>query len=171
MKKRYYAVLIAVILSVGIVVGLHVTGYLWNDQRMIPPSASVETKTLAALISESQINESRLPFILNLSNILKGIPGIESVKYEVFVSNDSLQQNLEYYRGVLEKDGYSYHQDYSGTKTHGSYTVSYAAFSKGLNGVVIFVSEYHNQTWVCYTTSDVFHYQQIYNYLVDHHIL
>ena len=176
MRRIYYFILLLVILSSGIVVCFHFTGYLPNDQRIIPPSSPVEWKNLDDGFSiddtaESNTTYSRVPVILNLTKKMNEIPGIEYIQYEVFVSNDSIQQVVEYYTDILEKDGYSYHDEYSGITTYESSEIYYYTFIKGLNGVVIYLSENDHQTWICYSTSDIFHYKQIYEYMVALNII
>jgi hypothetical protein len=171
MRRIYYFLLLLVILSSGIVVGLHFTGYLFNNQRIIPPGSSVEWKNLDEGFSVNNTTSSDFPLILNLTKEMKDIPGIEHVHYEVFVSNDSIQQITEYYKGILEKDGYSYHDEYSGMTMYEDSEIYYLTFIKGLNGVVIYLSQYNQQTWICYSTSDILHYKQIFDYMVTHGII
>jgi len=170
MKRRYYVVALVVMVSVGVVVGLQVTGYLFNDQRIIPPVSSVELDGIQDESSENP-SESGSPPMLNLADQLDEIPGIKSIKYKIFVSSESMEQVLLYYTDVLENDGYAYHSEYSGMQTYQSSEIFYHAFVKGLNGVVIFLSEYNQHTWVCYTTGGVLQYQQIFDYLTAHNIL
>lgn len=170
MRRIYYFLLLLVILSSGIVVGLHFTGYLFNDQQIIPPSSPVEWKPLDNT-TESNTTSSQFPLLLNLTEKMKDIPGIEYVHYEVFVSNDSIQQVIEYYTNILEKEGYSFHDEYSGVTAYKYSEIYYYTFIKGLNGVVIYLSQYNQQTWICYSTSDILHYQQIFNYMVTHDII
>jgi len=176
MRRIYYFLLILVILSIGIVVGLHFTGYLLNDQRIIPPRSQIEMKNLKEFSSVNKTTESNntsyhFPVILNLTKKMKDIPGIEYINYKVFVSNDSIQQIIDYYTDILEKEGYSYHDEYSGMKTYEYSEIYYYTFIKGLNGVIIYLSQYDQHTWICYSTSDIIHYQQIFNYMVAHNII
>jgi len=176
MRRIYYFLLIPVILSIGIVVGLHFTGYLLNDQRIIPPSSQIEWKNLKEVSSVNKTTESnntsyQFPLILNLTKKMKDIPGIEYINYKIFVSNDSIQQIIDYYTDILEKEGYSYHDEYSGMKTYVYSEIYYYTFTKGLNGVVIYLSQYNQHAWICYSTSDIIHYQQIFNYMVAHNII
>jgi hypothetical protein len=170
MRKIYYFLLLLVILSSGIVVGLHFTGYLFNDQRIIPPSSPVEWKQLDNT-TKANSTSSQFPLILNLTEKMKDIPGIEYIHYEVFVSNDSIQQVIKYYTDILEKEGYSYHDEYSGMTTYEYSEIHYRTFINWLNGVVIYLSQYDQQTWICYSTSDIIHYQQIFDYMVTHDII
>jgi len=176
MRRIYYFLLIPVILLIGIVAGLHFTGYLLNDQKIIPPSSQIEWKNLKEFSSVNKTTESNntsyhFPVILNLTKKMKDIPGIEYINYKVFVSNDSIQQIIDYYTDILEKEGYSYHDEYSGMKTYEYSEIYYYTFTKGLNGVIIYLSQDNQQTWICYSTSDIIHYQQIYDYMVTHHII
>jgi len=171
MRRIYYFLLLLVILSSGIVAGLHFTGYLFNNQRIIPPSSPVEWKNLDEGFSVNNTTTSHFPLILNLTEKMKDIPGIEHVHYKVFVSNDSIQQIIKYYTDILEKDGYSYYDEYSGMTTYEHSEIYYCTFIKGLNGVVIYLSQYDQQTWICYSTSDILHYKQIFDYMVTHHII
>jgi hypothetical protein len=176
MRRRYYFLLIPVIVIIGIVVGLHFTGYLLNEQRIIPPSSLINWKNLDGMSSADQTtgsNTTSYPYrvILNLTEQMKGIPGIDYINYEVFLSNDSMQQVIEYYTDILEKDGYSPHDEYSGMMTYDSSEIYYYTFTKGLNGVVIYLSEYDQQTWICYSTGDILHYKQIFDYMVTHNII
>jgi hypothetical protein len=168
MRRIFYFLVILFILSIGVVAGLHFTGYLLNNQRIIPPSSQVEWKDNT---TESTTKSYHFPVMLNLTETMKDIPGIEYIKYEVFVSNDSIQQVIDYYTDILEKDGYSYHDEYSGMKTYEYSEIYYYTFTKGLNGVVIYLSQYDQQTWICYSTSDIVHYQQIFDYMVAHNII
>jgi hypothetical protein len=176
MRRKYYFLLILVILSIGIVVGLHFTGYLLNNQRIIPPISQIEWKNLKEFSFTDKTTESNntsyhFPLILNLTEKMKKIPGIEHINYKVFVSNDSIQQIIDYYTDILEKEGYSYHDEYSGMKTYEYSEIYYYTFIKGLNGVVIYLSQYDQHTWICYSTSDIIHYQQIFNYMIAHNII
>jgi hypothetical protein len=176
MRRRYYFLVILVVLVSGIVAGLHFTGYLFNDQRIIPPRSQIEWKNLddgfpVDNTTGSNTTSYHLPIILNLTEQMKDIPGIEHIKYEVFVSNDSIQQVIEYYTDILEKDGYAYHDEYSGMKTYEYAEIYYYTFIKGLNGVVIYVSEYDQHTWICYSTGDILQYKQIFEYMVAHNII
>ena len=171
MRRIYYFLLLLVILSSGIVIGLYFSGYLFNNQRIIPPSSPVEWEHFDDGFSVNNTTSSHVPLILNLTEQMKDIPGIEYIQYEVFVSNDSIQQVVEYYTDILEKDGYSYHDEYSGMKTYGYFEGYYYTFTKGLNVVVIFLSQYNHQTWICYSTSDIFHYKQIYDSMVTLNII
>lgn len=176
MRRRYYFLLIPVIVIIGIVVCLHLTGYLFNDQRIIPPSSPVDWKKLDGFNSMNQTAGSNItsyPYrvILNLTEQMKEIPGIENIKYEVFVSNDSMLEVVEYYTHILENDGYSYHDEYSGVMSYNSSNINYYTFTKGLNAVVVYVSEYNQLTWICYSTSDIIHYKEIFDYMVSHGIL
>ena len=176
MRKIYYFIIIPVILSIGIIVGLYFTGYLLNNQRIIPPSSQIEIKNLEEILSGNNTIESNNTFhhppgIINLTKKMKDIPGIEYINYKIFVSNDSIQQIIDYYTNILEKDGYSYHNEYSGIKTYENSEIYYYTFTKGLNAVVIYLSQYNQQTWLCYSTSDILHYQQIFNYMVAHNII
>lgn len=170
MRRIYYFLLLVVILSSGIVTGLHFTGYLFNNQQIIPPISSIEWKHLDNT-TESNTTSSQFPLILNLTEKMKDIPGIEYIHYEVFVSNDSVQQVIEYYTDILEKEGYSYHDEYSGVTTYEYSQIYYYTFIKGLNGVVIYLSQYDQQTWICYSTSDILHYKQILEYMISHDII
>ena len=170
MKRRYYLIALMVLVSVGVVVGLQVTGYLFNDQRIIPPVSSVELDEIQDEGSENP-SESGLPPMLNLTEQLKEVPGIKNIRYEIFVSSESMDQVLASYTNELENDGYAYHEEYSGMQTYHSAEIFYHAFAKGLNGVVIFLSEYNHRTWVCYSTGNVLQYQQIFEYLTAHGIL
>lgn len=171
MRRIYYFLLLLVILSSGIVIGLYFTGYLFNNQRIIPPSSPVDWEHLDDGFSVNNTTSSHVPLMLNLTKKMKDIPGIKYIQYEVFVSNDSIPQVVEYYTDILEKDGYSYHDEYSGITTYESSEIYYYTFIKGLNGVVIYLSEDDHQTWICYSTSDILHYQQIFNYMVTHDII
>jgi len=171
MKKKYFLVVFTVLLSSGIVVGLHVTGYLFNDQRILPPESSVEWETIQEDSSDSSSSGSEFPSMLNLTEAIKDIPGIEKIKYKIFVSRESIDQVLAYYTNVLENDGYAYHDEYSGMKTYGSSEIFYYSFVKGLNGVVIFLSQFNHQTWVCYSTGNLLQYQQIFDYITTHNLL
>lgn len=168
MRRIFYFLLILIILSIGIVAGLHFTGYLLNNQRIIPPSSQIEWKDKTAEYNNTSFH---FPLILNLTEKMKDIPGIEHINYEIFVSNDSIQQTIDYYTDILEKEGYSYHHEYSGVKTYENSEIYYCTFTKGLNGVVIYLSQYDQQTWICYSTSDIIHYQQIFDYMVAHGII
>jgi hypothetical protein len=170
LKKRYYVVALIAMLSISVIVGLHVTGYLFNDQQVIPPVSLVEWESIRDE-SGSQSLGSDAPPMLNLADQLDEIPGIKSIKYKIFVSSESMEQVLLCYTDVLENDGYAYHSEYSGMQTYQSSEIFYHAFAKGLNGVVIFLSEYNQHTWVCYTTGGVLQYQQIFDYLTAHTIL
>jgi len=176
MRRIYYFLLLLVILSSGIVVGLHFTGYLLNNQRLIPPSSQIEWKNLDDFFpgdntTTSNTTSSQFPLILTLTEKMKDVPGVENINYEIFVSNDSMQQILEYYTGILEKEGYSYHDEYSGMKTYEYSKIYYHTFIKGLNAVVIYLSDYNQQTWICYSTSDIIHYKQIFDYMIAHNII
>jgi hypothetical protein len=176
MRRIFKFLLIFIILSIGIVAGLYFTGYLLNDQKIIPPSSQIQWKNLDGVISVDNITESNntfhhFPVILNLTEKMKDIPGIEHIKYKIFVSNDSIQQIIDYYTDILEKEGYSYHDEFSGTTTYEYSEIYYYTFIKGLNGVIIYLSQYDQQTWICYSTSDIIHYQQIFNYMVAHNII
>jgi len=176
MRRIYYFLLIFVILSIGIIVGLHFTGYLLNNQRIIPPSSQIEWKNLKEVNSVDKATGSNntsyyFPEILNLTEKMKDIPGIENINYEVFVSNDSIQQIIDYYTDILEKEGYSYHNEYSGMKTYENSEIYYYTFTKWFNGVVIYLSQYDQQTWICYSSSDIIHYKQIFDYMVAHNII
>jgi hypothetical protein len=171
MKKRYYVVGLVMLLSVGFLVGLHVTGYLFNDQRIIPPVSSVEWEMIQDESPGDNSSGSEFPSMLNLTETLQEVPGIERIKYKVFVSSESMDQVLAYYTEVLEHEGYAYHEEYSGMKTFRSSEIYYYSFAKGLNGVVVFLSEYHQWTWVCYSTGNVLQYQRIFDYVNTHDIL
>lgn len=182
MRKMYLVLVILTVLSVGTVVGLHLTGYLLNDQRIIPPQSTIDwehgeenptenTSTGWTDTNESNHTTDQFPLLVNLTETMKDVPGIEYVKYEIFVTNETMNQVIAYYKDILEADGYAYHDEYSGMKMYESSEIYYYTFVKGLNGVVVYVSQYHQQTWVCYTTSDIVHYQQIFEYLIDQGIL
>jgi hypothetical protein len=176
MRRIYNFLLIFVILTIGIVAGLHLTGYLLNNQRIIPPSSQIEWKNLEEVISVDNTTESNntfhhFPLILNLTEKMKDIPGIEHINYKIFIANNSIQQIIDYYTDILEKEGYSYHDKYSGMKTYEYSEIYYYTFTKGLNGVVIYLSEYNQQTWICYSTSDIIHFQQIFDYMTTHNII
>ena len=170
MRRRYYFLVLFVVLVSGIVVGLQLTGYLFNTQRIIPPSSQLEWENLDDEVSIDNTSY-QLPIILNLTEQMKDIPGIEHIKYEVFASNDSRQQVIAYYTNLLEKDGYSFHDEYSGIQTYEYAEIYYYTFIKGLNGVVIYVSQDNQHTWVCYSTGDVLQYKEIFEYMVDHNII
>jgi hypothetical protein len=173
MRKIYYFLLLLVILSSGIVVGLHFTGYLLNNQRIIPPSSQITLDEVfpGDTNTNSNTTSNNFPILLNLTEQMKDIPGIEYITYKIFVSNDSLQQILEYYTDILENEGYSYQNKYSGMITYESSTIYYHTFTKGLNAVVIYLSYYDQQTWICYSTSDIIHYKQIFDYMIAHNII
>jgi hypothetical protein len=170
MRRRYYFLVLFVVLISGIVVGLQLTGYLFNTQRIIPPSSELDWEHLDDEVSIDNTSYE-IPIILNLTEQMKDIPGIEHIKYEVFVSNDSRQQVIVYYTDLLEKDGYSFHDEYSGMQTYEYAEIYYYTFIKGLNGVVIYVSQDDQHTWVCYSTGDVLQYKEIFKYMVDHNII
>ncbi len=176
MRKIYLFLFTVVTLSIGIVGGLHLAGYLFNNQRIIPPSSQIEWNNSDNVISVDNTTESnntsyQFPLILNLTEKMQEVPGIEHIHYEIFVSNDSIKQVIAYYTDILEKEGYAYHDEYSGTSTYAYSEIYYCTFVKGLNGVVIYLSQYDHQTWICYSTGDIIHYQQIYDYMIDHNIL
>ena len=155
---------------------MHFTGYLLNNQRIIPPSSQIKWKNLEQVISVDNTNGSNnisyhFPVMLNLTEKMRDIPGIENINYEIFVSNDSIPQIIDYYKDILEKEGYSYHDEYSDMKTYEDAEIYYYTFIKGLNGVVIYLSHHDQKTWICYSTSDIIHYQQIFDYMIAHDII
>lgn len=168
MRKIFYLLLVIVVLLIGLVAGLHFTGYLFNNQQIISPYSSIEWNNSS---SRSSNTLTQVPIIQNLTKQMKDIPGIEYINYRVFISNDSIQKNIQYYADILKKDGYSYQTDYSGISTYEYAEIYYYTFIKGLNAVVIYLSDYNHQTWICYSTGDAIHYQQIFNYMVSHHII
>lgn len=176
MRRIYYFLLIFVLITTGIVAGLHFTGYLLNNQRIIPPSSQIKWKNLEEVITVDNTTGTNntsyhFPAILNLTEKIKDIPGIKNIKYQIFVSNESIPQIIDYYTDILEKEGYSYHDEYSDKKMYEDSEIYYYTFIKGLNGVVIYLSQYDQKTWICYSTSDIIHYQQIFDYMVDHNII
>ena len=163
-------------LIIGIIIGLHVTGYLLNNQRIIPPKSQIEWKNPNENNSIGNSNDSNneaynFPVILNLTEKMKEIPGIENIKYKIFVSNDSIQQIINYYSDILEKEGYGYYDEYSGMKSYENNEIYYYTFIKGLNAVVIYLSSYNQKTWICYSVSDIIHYKEIFDYMVKNNII
>lgn len=176
MRRRYYFFVVLVVLVVGIILGLQFMGYLSNDQRIIPPRSHIEWNSLDDGFSgdntTGSTNTSDVPpIILNLTEKMKDIPGIEHIKYEVFVSNDSRQQVIAYYTDILEKDGYTYHDEYSGSETYEYAEIYYYTFIKGLNGVVIYVSQDDQHSWICYSAGNVLYYKEILEYMITHNII
>lgn len=175
MRRLYISLVIVFILIIGIIVSLHMTGYLLNDQRIIPPRSQIEWGNLienpSSVSNESNNTVYYFPLILNLTEKMKDIPGIKNINYEIFVSNDSVKEIIDYYTDILESDGYGYHNEYSGNKTYEYAKIYYYTFIKGLNGVVIYLSSYNQQTWICYSVSDIIHYKEIFDYMVDNNII
>jgi hypothetical protein len=176
MRRLYISLTIIFIIIIAIVSGLHLTGYLFNSQKIIPPPSQIEWKNLIENSSESHRNESndsayQYPLILNLTEKIKNIPGIENINYEIFVSNDSIHQIVDYYKDILEVEGYEYHDEYSGMNTYEDAEIYHHTFTKGLNGVVIYLSSYNQQTWICYSVSDILTYKDIFDYMIDNDII
>ena len=174
-----------VILIFGILAGLHLNGYLLNNQKIIPPGSDIDWESFKDVFPDEKPNESNnssstslinntsedFPFLVNLTEKLKDVPGIENINYEIFISNDTVERIIESYKDILRKQGYSYHSKYSGSRYYESSLIYYHTFNKGLNGVAIYMTIFNEQTWICYSTGSVFHYREIFEYLTKHNII
>jgi hypothetical protein len=176
MNKIFKFLLILIIISIGLVLGLHFTGYISNNQAIIPPGSEFEWKQYNEDYNSNPLNKSEnssrdFPLLLNIFEKMKDIPGIENINYEIYVSNNSMQQVINYYQDVLGEKGYSYHEEYSNVGSYENSDIYYHTFIKGLNGVVIYLANYNLKTWICYSTGNVFQYQEIFDYMIQHNII
>lgn len=182
MRQVYILAIGVFLIFIGIVAGFYFSGYLTSDQEIIPPesyinweqyedNSSISNKNNTTEDDQSDSTNQEFPLMLSLTETMSDIPGIENINYEVFVSNDSIHQIFDYYEGLLKKEGYAYHEEYSSIGFYESSEIYYYTFIKGLNAVIFYLSEYDQKTWVCYSTGSVLQYQDIYNYMLDHDII
>lgn len=185
MRKISYLFIILVILAVVIVAGLHFTGYLLNNQKIIPPGSDIEWESFEDVFPDEKSDKSNnssnnfqtnnsskdFPLLVNLTEKLKDVPGIENINYEIFISNDTVERIIESYKDILKEQGYTYHSKYSGSRYYESSEIYYHTFNKGFNGVAIYMTIFNEQTWICYSTGSVFDYREIFEYLTKHNII
>ena len=60
MRKISYLFIILIILSIGIVAGLHFTGYLLNNQPIIPPGSDIEWESFEDIFPDEKSDESNM---------------------------------------------------------------------------------------------------------------
>ena len=123
------------------------------------------------ILNESNTTSNDFPVLLNLTNKMKEIPGIENINYEIFISNNSMIEVLSDYQQILKSEGYSYNKEFSGSRFYESSNIYYHVFIKGINSVIIYLTNYNQQTWICYSTGNVQQYQEIFNYMISHDII
>ena len=169
MKKIFYLLIFLIILVISIVSGLNYTGYFSTEEKIITPHEYINWNQFdnQTLTNNNQtINSSNnYSIFFDITEKLKELDGIENINYEIFITNNSMQNIIQYYSDILELDGYSISNEYSGITPPEYYELNYYTFLKGLNGVVIFIKTHENLTWVFYSTGNLLEYQNILNNL------
>jgi len=170
MKKIFYPLIFLLILVIGIVSGLQYTGFFFNESQIITPDGYIDWEQFDNetfnFNDDEYINSSNnYSIFLDITEKMKEIDGIENINYEIFMTNDSMQDIIQYYSNILELDGFSISTEYSGITPSEYYELNYYTFIKGFNGVVIFIKTYEKLTWVFYSTGNILEYQNIINNL------
>jgi hypothetical protein len=151
------------------VVVIKYSDYLYRDEKIIQPQEYIEWDKFqnnTSIFNEENINPMENYSIFNqISESIKDIDGIEKINYEIFITNNSMQNILEYYTNQLENEGYSLNLEYSGITPSEYYELNYYTYIKGLNGVVIFIKTHEKLTWVLYSNGNILDYQDIINNL------
>jgi len=170
MKKMFYLLIFILILIIGIVSGLQYTGYFFYNEEIISPGENIEwqkfdNNTLIINENESLNSSNDYSIFLDITEKLKEIDGIENITYEIFITNNSMMDIIQYYSNLLELDGYTFSNEYSGITPSEYFELTYYTFIKGFNGVVIFIKTHQMLTWICYSTGNILEYQNIINNL------
>lgn len=156
MKKIFY-LLLTMIAIIFLITILQYNGYLFINNKTINPSDQINLEQF----DNNKNSSSNYSIFTNITNKIKDIEGIESIDYEIFITNNSMDQIIQYYSTQLESDGYSISLDNSGITPSEYFEMNYYTYIKGVNGVVIFIKTHENQTWFFYSSGSIFEYQKI----------
>lgn len=175
MRKIFILLIIIVVIVLGITVSLHLTGYLLNDQKIIPPGSELDWKNFEEVYPVEKYEEANnsskdFPLIVNFTEKIKEIPGIKNINYDIFISNESIESIIESYKNILVEQGYAYQKKYSGMESYESYNIHYYIFIKGFNGIAIYMTTFEEQTWICYSTGSVLQYREIFDYITKNNM-
>jgi hypothetical protein len=143
---------------------------LWQAGFVVADHTVVQGKGLVP-VGDSNItdaNESFLNLFFYLMNQTKSIPGIEKLTMQIFYSNDSASAVENQYKSLMSERGYTLQPQYCASFSKYGQTISYNTYTRGITGVVVFVSPFLGRTWVCYVTGNVFDLLQVYNYMGSH---
>ena len=101
MKKMFYLLIFILILIIGIVSGLQYTGYFFYNEEIISPGENIEwqkfdNNTLIINENESLNSSNDYSIFLDITEKLKEIDGIENITYEIFKTNNSMMDIIQY---------------------------------------------------------------------------
>jgi hypothetical protein len=170
MNKIFYLPILLTILIFSVVIGLIFLEYFFYEEEIVNPGGNIywqkfDNNSFIFNDTETIYNSNNYSIFTNITEKIKEIDGIENINYEIFISNNSISEIIEYYSKKLEEDGYSINNEYSGVTPYEYFELKYYTYIKGINGVVIFIKTIENLTWVCYSTGNLLEYENIINNL------
>ena len=168
-----------IVSGVAVAVVLIVFAALWQAGFVVADHTIVKGKDLVPVpglgsgenansTTNGSSNQSIFNLFFLLMNQLKGVPGFDKLSVQVFYSNDSASSVENEYKTLMDQRGYSLQPQYSSSMSELGQTITYHTYTRGITGVVVFVSPFLGRTWVCYVTGSIFDLMQVYNYMKDH---
>jgi hypothetical protein len=173
-RKRIGIVSVVVLAAVCVVFTvLWQAGFVVADHTVVqgkglvpvnPPGENQNGNTTGS----NQSNVSLSNLIFWFVNQTKNIPGMEKLTMKVFYSNDSAVSVENQYNKLLRDRGYSEQPQYSSSFSRLGQTITYTTYTRGITGVVVFVSTFLGRTWAVYVTGNAFDLRDVYNYMLSH---
>lgn len=167
--------------KIGIVSGAVITAVivlllvLWQAGFVVADHTVVQAKGLVPVTQPSNGQNTDNSTNISLPNLIflfinqtKSIPGMDKLTLQVFYSNDSASFVLNQYNQLMHGRGYTLQKDYSNSFARLGQTITYNTYTRGITGVVVFVSTFLGQTYVVYVTGNVFDLRDVYNYMASH---
>lgn len=164
-KKFSILIILSVILAI-LISGLYFTGFILNNNQVKPPAEGDIWQKFDKnnnTFNDTNFFNNSLNYSIfsDISNMISDINGIDKIEYEIYLTNQTLIDIIEYYNLILIQDGFSYNEDYSGITPSEYFELDFYTYTKGLNAVVIFLKSVDSVSWVCYSTGNLLDYQSI----------
>jgi hypothetical protein len=174
-SKRNLSMVIGVVVVAVVIIfaALWQAGYVVADHTIVKGKDLVPVPGLGSgentnTTTNDSSNQSFFNLFFILMNQLKDVPGFDKLSVQVFYSNSSASSVENEYKVLMDKRGYTPQPQYSSSISQLGQTITYNTYTRGITGVVVFVSSFLGKTYVCYVTGSVFDLMQVYNYMKAH---
>ena len=107
MNKKILILSIISIAVILILISLQLSGFLFVDKSIKTPGSNLDWEPIDKDDIKDNSNDQNntnndFPLLYNFIELLEGIPGIENINYEIFVSNESIKTIFNEYTEILE---------------------------------------------------------------------
>ena len=137
------------------------------NEEYIPLNLSVREPVDSYVLDDQELEA-------NYRSLTNGIPGINKIQHELYISSASIPEIETDYQDRLINKGYSL--EYDGDTAVEGILVSYNGFVKGFTGVGVFMTlassfgGSDDETIILYTTGNIADYYSIYNWAQEQNI-